>query len=220
MALGNLELQPTTTGRDQHKLQPRGDQELALSVTLSQSACSVLSALCHSARADESTDGCRQEPAVSSWSRVHNLEPVGLKVLTAARWRWHDGAMVAAVPSSSLRTNAPAAASKEDRDIARHRINRAAGLAKLHPQTLREYERQGLLRPERTDGGMRLYRDRDIAVARRVRALTDEGVPFSAVDRMLRLERRVSMLISVVRVLEDQNMVLSTRLQAAAVRSL
>lgn len=124
--------------------------------------------------------------------------------------------MVVTALSSPVRTRSAPAPAPEDRDVARHRINRAASIAELHPQTLREYERQGLLRPDRTDGGMRLYRDRDIAAARRVRELTDEGVPFTAVDRMLRLERRVSMLISVIRVLEDQNMRLSTRLQAAA----
>ena len=102
-------------------------------------------------------------------------------------------------------------------DVARLPIRRAAALAGLHPQTLREYERRGLLRPDRTDGGMRLYRSQDIDVARRVRELTDEGFGFAAIERVLRLEQRVTKLIATIRVLEDQNMRLSARLLSASV---
>lgn len=99
-------------------------------------------------------------------------------------------------------------------DVARHPIRRAAQLARVHPQTLREYERRGLLQPARTDGGRRLYRDSDVETARRVRELTDDGYAFDAVRRVVALERRVAKLIAHVRVLEDQNMRLSARLSA------
>lgn len=100
------------------------------------------------------------------------------------------------------------------RDLPRYRIGRAAQLAAVHPQTMREYERRGLVAPTRTDGGMRLYRDRDVAVARRVRELTGEGYAFDAVKRLVGLERRISTLMAHIRVLEDQNMRLSARLAA------
>jgi MerR family transcriptional regulator/heat shock protein HspR len=99
-------------------------------------------------------------------------------------------------------------------DVGRHPIRRAAEISGIHPQTLREYERRGLLKPARTEGGMRLYRDGDIDAAKRVRELTEEGLPFHAVERMVRLERRVATLIERIRVLEDQNVRLSDRLIA------
>lgn len=102
------------------------------------------------------------------------------------------------------------------RDTARHPIRRASTDAGVHPQTLREYERRGLLRPERTGGGMRLYRDNDIEIARRIRELTDTGYAFAAIGRILSLERRVRTLIAHVRVLEDQNIRLSNRLTRRA----
>jgi DNA-binding transcriptional MerR regulator len=81
---------------------------------------------------------------------------------------------------------------------------------------LREYERRGLVNPDRTDGGMRLYRDNDVAVARRVAELTAEGFSFAAVERVVRLEQRVAKLVGHIRVLEDQNLVLSDRLTKLA----
>ena len=102
--------------------------------------------------------------------------------------------------------------------VGRHPIRAAARAAGLHPQTLRDYERRGLLRPARTDGGMRLYSDADIDRARRLGELTAEGTPLRAAQRILRLERLISLLISRIRTLEDQNRRLSARLQQSAVR--
>jgi DNA-binding transcriptional MerR regulator len=125
---------------------------------------------------------------------------------------------------AELRARDPATGREGDvvavRDVARHPIRRAAALAHVHPQTLREYERRGLLRPDRTAGGMRLYRDRDVDIARRVRELTDDGYAFDAVRRVVGLERRIATLVAHIRVLEDQNVRLSTRLSelAAATR--
>jgi DNA-binding transcriptional MerR regulator len=63
---------------------------------------------------------------------------------------------------------------------------------------------------------MRLYRDHDIEIARRVRELTDDGYVFAAIERTLSLERRIRTLIAHVRVLEDQNLRLSNRLTRSA----
>ena len=69
-------------------------------------------------------------------------------------------------------------------------ISVAAELVGLHPQTLRHYEREGLVIPTRTAGGIRLYRGRDLARLRRIAELTAEGVNLAGVRRVLELEER------------------------------
>lgn len=67
-------------------------------------------------------------------------------------------------------------------------ISVAAELAGVHPQTLRIYERKGLVDPARTGGGSRRYSDRDIAVLQRIQDLTNEGLNLAGVKRVLDLE--------------------------------
>src|ERR671916_315970 len=67
-------------------------------------------------------------------------------------------------------------------------ISVAAELAGVHPQTLRIYERKGLLDPARTRGGSRRYSDEDIALLRRIQELTNEGLNLAGVQRVLELE--------------------------------
>ena len=67
-------------------------------------------------------------------------------------------------------------------------ISVAAELAGVHPQTLRIYERKGLLAPARTTGRSRRYSDRDIALLRRIQELTSDGVSLAGVQRVLALE--------------------------------
>ena len=71
---------------------------------------------------------------------------------------------------------------------ARYVISVAAELAGVHPQTLRIYERKGLLAPARTTGRSRRYSDRDIAHLRRIQELTNDGVSLAGVQRILALE--------------------------------
>jgi MerR family transcriptional regulator/heat shock protein HspR len=82
------------------------------------------------------------------------------------------------------------------RDIARavYVISVAAELAGCHPQTLRIYERKGLLMPARTDGGSRRYSDADIAHLRRIQELTEDGLNLAGVKRVLELEAEVAAL--------------------------
>ena len=84
-------------------------------------------------------------------------------------------------------------------------ISVAAEIAGVHPQTLRIYERKGLLDPARTDGGSRRYSEVDIDKLRRIQELTNDGLNLAGVKRVLELEARVAEL-------ED----LVTRLQAAS----
>ena len=73
-------------------------------------------------------------------------------------------------------------------------ISVAAELAGMHPQTLRIYERRGLLDPARTGGGSRRYSDADIAQLRRIQELTTAGVNLEGVRRILALEAEVAHL--------------------------
>lgn len=67
-------------------------------------------------------------------------------------------------------------------------ISVAAELAGVHPQTLRNYERSGLLDPSRTSGGSRRFSDADLARLRRIQELTDAGCNLEGVRRILALE--------------------------------
>lgn len=67
-------------------------------------------------------------------------------------------------------------------------ISVAAELAGMHPQTLRIYERRGLVRPARTEGGNRRYSDADIAVLRRIAELADQGMNLEGIKRVMELE--------------------------------
>lgn len=73
-------------------------------------------------------------------------------------------------------------------------ISVAAELAGVHPQTLRIYERKGLIEPERTPGRSRRYSESDIALLRRIQELTTAGVNLAGVARILELESRVAEL--------------------------
>ena len=71
-------------------------------------------------------------------------------------------------------------------------ISVAAELAGVHPQTLRIYERKGLVDPARTEGGSRRYSDADINQLRRIQELTNDGLNLAGVKRVLELEAMVA----------------------------
>src|SRR5687767_12285241 len=73
-------------------------------------------------------------------------------------------------------------------------ISVAAELAGVHPQTLRIYERKGLVDPARTGGGSRRYSEADIEQLRRIQELTNDGLNLAGVKRVLELEARVAEL--------------------------
>src|SRR2546423_13840890 len=85
-------------------------------------------------------------------------------------------------------------------------ISVAAELAGVHPQTLRIYERKGLLEPSRTAGGSRRYSETDLERLQRIAELTEDGLNLAGVKRVLALEAEMHGL---QRELED----LRTRLQ-------
>src|SRR6476660_8880841 len=79
----------------------------------------------------------------------------------------------------------------DDDERALYIISVVAVSLKKHPQTLRIYERKGLIEPARTEGRSRRYSERDIALLRRIQELTNEGVGLAGVRRILELEERV-----------------------------
>ena len=84
-------------------------------------------------------------------------------------------------------------------------ISVAAELAGMHAQTLRQYDRLGLVTPSRTKGGGRRYSQRDVALLREVQRLSqEEGVSLAGIARILELENQVDALRARVRELTDQ----------------
>lgn len=75
-----------------------------------------------------------------------------------------------------------------DVDAAVYGITVASQIANLHPQTLRQYDRLGLVSPGRTDGRTRLYSLRDIARLKEIAQLTADGVNLAGIQRIMQLE--------------------------------
>ncbi|HQZ34872.1 MAG TPA: MerR family transcriptional regulator [Ilumatobacteraceae bacterium] len=80
------------------------------------------------------------------------------------------------------------------REHAVYVISVAAELAGMHPQTLRIYERRGLVQPARTQGGNRRYSDIDIDRLRRISELAAEGMNLEGIRRVMALEHEVDRL--------------------------
>ena len=93
-----------------------------------------------------------------------------------------------------------------DREQARavYVISVAAELAGVHPQTLRIYERKGLVDPARTAGGSRRYSEADIALLRRIQELTNEGLNLAGVHKVMELEAELAELRRQIEVLRQQ----------------
>jgi MerR family transcriptional regulator/heat shock protein HspR len=82
-----------------------------------------------------------------------------------------------------------------DKDRPLYIISVAAELVEMHPQTLRLYERKGLIKPRRSGGKTRLYSERDIERLREIRRLTQElGVNLAGVEEILRLRSELEAL--------------------------
>jgi MerR family transcriptional regulator/heat shock protein HspR len=73
-------------------------------------------------------------------------------------------------------------------------ISVAAELAGMHPQTLRIYERRGLVNPARTRGGNRRYSDADIETLQRIAELAEQGMNLEGIRRVMELEYENALL--------------------------
>ena len=84
-------------------------------------------------------------------------------------------------------------------------ISVAAELAGVHPQTLRIYERKGLVRPERTSGNTRRYSKRDIDLLRQIQEMTQElGINLAGVKRIIEMQAELTALRDRMQELEEQ----------------
>jgi MerR family transcriptional regulator/heat shock protein HspR len=96
-------------------------------------------------------------------------------------------------------------------------ISVAAQLAGMHAQTLRQYDRLGLVSPSRTRGGGRRYSARDVTLLREVQRLSqDEGVSLAGIQRILDLENQVLALRARVSDLRDEVDVLKSVIGAGS----
>ena len=83
-------------------------------------------------------------------------------------------------------------------------ISVAAELAGVHPQTLRIYERKGLVQPQRTSGNTRRYSQQDIDRLQVIQALTEAGVNLAGVKRIIELQAEIDELRARMQALKDQ----------------
>lgn len=135
-------------------------------------------------------------------SEQHFLEPHD----SGRSWSWSNRPRQDAPDEPEARYQA------DDSDTPLYVISVAAELSDLHPQTLRAYEREGLITPARTEGGTRRFSRRDVERLRFIRTLTqDEGLNLAGVRVVLDLgeklessRRRVTELEEMVRVLAER----------------
>jgi MerR family transcriptional regulator/heat shock protein HspR len=83
-------------------------------------------------------------------------------------------------------------------------ISVAAELAGMHPQTLRLYERRGLVRPQRTAGHTRRYSERDVERLQRIQALTELGLNLAGVVRVLAMEEQLETMRRQMQLLQQR----------------
>jgi MerR family transcriptional regulator, heat shock protein HspR len=82
-------------------------------------------------------------------------------------------------------------------------ISAAAELAEMHPQTLRQYDRLGIVRPTRAPGRSRRYSQHDVDMLREVQRLSQEGVSLEGIRRIMQLQNQVDSLLVRVQELSD-----------------
>ncbi len=85
-------------------------------------------------------------------------------------------------------------------------IGVAAELAGMHPQTLRLYERRGLITPTRSRGGTRMYSLADVERLRRIQAMSEAGHNLLGIERVMDLEMALTRALERIRALEAQMM--------------
>ena len=154
------------------------------------------------------------DPAEGGWSwsrrpsgppRTHAAGPVGEP---------SDGPAAGGGVGPDGDDDAPYVGPGPEHDLPTFVISVAAEMAELHPQTLRAYERDGLLRPSRTPGGTRRYSMRDVERLRLIRRLTqDEGLNLAGVRLVLEMGERLERSRRRIGELEEMVRVLATRLE-------
>ena len=105
-----------------------------------------------------------------------------------------------------------------DDELALYVISVAAQLSGLHPQTLRQYDRMGLVSPSRAQGRGRRYSLRDIALLRNVSRMVSEGINLAGIKRIIELESAMSnMAIEVAKLRIEVDALLESKPEKALV---
>ena len=92
-------------------------------------------------------------------------------------------------------------------------ISVAAELAGMHPQTLRQYDRLGLVQPQRAPGRARRYSERDVRKLQEIQELSRSGVSLEGIKRIMQLENQVEALRARITEVQAENETLRNRLQ-------
>lgn len=92
-------------------------------------------------------------------------------------------------------------------------ISVAAELAGMHPQTLRQYDRLGLVQPQRAPGRARRYSERDVQKLQEIQELSQSGVSLEGIKRIMQLENQVEALRARITEVQAENETLRNRLQ-------
>lgn len=92
-------------------------------------------------------------------------------------------------------------------------ISVAAELAGMHPQTLRQYDRLGLVQPQRAPGRARRYSKRDVQKLQEIQELSQSGVSLEGIKRIMQLENQVEALRARITEVQAENETLRNRLQ-------
>jgi MerR family transcriptional regulator/heat shock protein HspR len=117
------------------------------------------------------------------------------------------------VPSRARRRPATITRVEVETDRGVFMISVAAELANLHPQTLRMYEARGLIEPQRSPKGTRLYSQDDVDKLRRIQEMTAElGLNLAGVERVLLLEREIAKMQARIEEIEVQALQAEVRL--------
>ena len=107
---------------------------------------------------------------------------------------------------------------ENDEELALYVISIAAQLSGLHPQTLRQYDRMGLVSPSRAQGRGRRYSLRDIALLRNVSRMVSEGINLAGIKRIIELESAMSnMAIEVAKLRIEVDALLESNPETALV---
>ncbi len=133
-----------------------------------------------------------------AWSRSDNLNRMLAELLDIASTGDENRRVPMAKPQSS---SAPIAqpSSSSNRISGVYVISVAARLVDMHPQTLRKYDKEGLVRPQRSEGSRRLYSDSDVERLRVIRRLADElGLNLNGVSLVLDLVRSLTDIVSLL----------------------
>ncbi|POH61013.1 heat shock protein transcriptional repressor HspR [Arthrobacter glacialis] len=98
-------------------------------------------------------------------------------------------------------------------------ISVAAELAEMHPQTLRQYDRLGIVMPTRAPGRARRYSQHDVDMLREVQRLSQAGVSLEGIRRIMQLENQVELLRSQVLDLSEQLETVTAALKSGPLRA-